>query len=633
VQDNKDYKDYIPPRSKAEKKEKAWERHRNTNTDDIDYIPAQEQPVTNIFQDDSPKRVGVYIRVSTDDENQTQSFAMQEKIYADLVKTRPNWTLVKIYADEGKSGTTTTKREQFVQMIQDCKDGKIDLIIVKSVSRFARNLLICLENTRKLAELNPPVGVYFVLEHIYTLNEYSESALVSSAQFAEKESEWKSILLKDAYVNRSRYGIAWTPELLGYDLDEDGHLVVNEEEAQTVRLIFFMYLFGYTCAEIAQKLMALRLRTNKPIKDKDGNFIAWNTNWSAGTVLQILQNERHCGDVLSQKSYTPNFRNHKSLKNNGKLPQWRKRNHHNPIITRDDFIAVQRLIANAKYGNKGILPQLKVITEGALLGFVSLNPRWAAFRAEDYRAASLSAYGDREHSIQRQMDIKAHSGNFDLRGYEVVRAQFLNTLRNKSMTFSTEFLWFGLECLRKFTNTLYVEILINPTEHLLAVRPCTKENRNAIRWAKIVGDQYLPRQIQGTAFLNTLYELFDWDSDCRYRVRGIGRQKGNEAVLVFDMLETEVFIPAGAIYEDITTGKTVRAFPHSMLVGFGTGHYERTRPRETAAIDIGGIWSITADGQPFKSELCLNIKTPECLADNIKSIVDGIRQGDTTYEK
>jgi DNA invertase Pin-like site-specific DNA recombinase len=619
--------DYIKAhKTKEEKKEKERARHRDINTDDIDFIPAIEQPV-NIFYDDSPKRVGAYIRVSTDDENQTSSFEMQRKVYEDLVQRCPNWTLVEIYADEGISGTSRNKRDNFLRMIKDCEDKKIDLVVVKNVSRFARNLLICLEYTRKLADLNPPVGVLFELEHIYTLNEHSEAALVASAQFAEKESEWKSILIKDAYTKRSKYGIVWVPELLGYDLDDDGNLVINEEEAQTVRLIFFMYLYGYSTVEIAEKLTGLGLRTNRPLKDRDGKIIGWNRTWAAGSVLQILQNERHCGEVLTQKTWTPNFRTHKSIKNRGTLPQWRKRNHHEPIITRDDFIAVQRLIQNAKYGNKGLLPELKVITDGALLGFVSLNLRWAAFHAEDYRSASLSAYGDDGQPTERQTEVAVQLGDFDLRGYEVVRSQFFNTSDKKCITFSNTHLWFGIECLRKFQSTLYVEILINSTEHLLAVRPCAKDNRNAIRWSKIMGDQYLPRPIPGTAFLKTLYELFRWDTDCRYRVRGIRRQKGDEAVLIFDMHETEVFIPAGVIGEDAAAaGKTVKAFPQTMAVGFGTEHYEIIRPRETAAIDSDGRWGITADGQPFKDESSLNVTAPDSLADNIKNIVNGIAQ-------
>jgi hypothetical protein len=133
----------------------------------------------------------------------------------------------------------------------------------------------------------------------------------------------------------------------------------------------------------------------------------------------------HCGEILTQKSWTPNSRNQKSIKNRGAVPQWRKRNQHEPIITRNEFIAVQRLIVNAKYGYKGILPELQVITDGALKGFVSLNPRWGAFRAGDYLKAAASVSGaETDPAEARAMRVEANSGDFDLRGYEVVARNF-----------------------------------------------------------------------------------------------------------------------------------------------------------------------------------------------------------------
>lgn len=163
---------------------------------------------------------------------------------------------------------------------------------------------------------------------------------------------------------RFSHGIVLTPVLLGYDHDEDGELVINEEEAKIVRLIFFMYLYGYTCQQIAETLTKLGYVT------KRGRAV-----WSPATILQHLRNERYCGDVLTRKTYTPSYLNHKSKKNYGDRTQHRWKNHHEAIISMDDFIAVQHLIDNAKYGNRGILPELQVIREGALKGFVSVNPR------------------------------------------------------------------------------------------------------------------------------------------------------------------------------------------------------------------------------------------------------------------
>ena len=167
------------------------------------------------------------------------------------------------------------------------------------------------------------------------------------ATLAQEESHTKSSSMNLSYEMRFSRGIFLTPELLGYDKDEDGNLVINEEEALTVRLIFFMFLYGYSTEQIADMLMQLG-RVTKP----------GNHKWSAGTVLNILQNERHCGDVLARKTYTPNYLNHKSVKNRGEKAQYRKRDHHEGIISREDFVAAQQLITFGMRGRTGMLDSI-----------------------------------------------------------------------------------------------------------------------------------------------------------------------------------------------------------------------------------------------------------------------------------
>lgn len=249
-------------------------------------------------------------------------------------------------------------------MIADCKAGHIDLIVTKSVSRFARNILDCIGYVRELKAMQPPIGIFFETENIYTLNENSEMSLSFIATLAQEESHTKSEIMNASIEMRFKRGIFLTPPLLGYDQDEDGNLVINEEEAKTIQLVFFMYLYGYGCQHIADTLTKLGRRTKKG-----------NTTWTSSSILQILQNERHCGDILARKTWTPSYLDHKSKKNRKDKNQYRQKNHHEAIISRDDFIAVQRLISNAKYGNKGILPELHVIADGALKGYVSVNPR------------------------------------------------------------------------------------------------------------------------------------------------------------------------------------------------------------------------------------------------------------------
>ena len=168
--------------TKQQQKEKIRERYKGVDPDVLEVIPARKKPD---FYDDVPRRLAVYVRVSTDNINQTSSYELQKNYYEDLVRRHENWTLVKIYADEGISGTSLKKRDDFIRMIRDCRDGKIDMIITKSVSRFARNIVDCIGITRELGALKPPVGVFFETEHIFTLKDDAEMGLSFLATIAQ----------------------------------------------------------------------------------------------------------------------------------------------------------------------------------------------------------------------------------------------------------------------------------------------------------------------------------------------------------------------------------------------------------------------------------------------------------------
>jgi DNA invertase Pin-like site-specific DNA recombinase len=626
-----------PQNSKAAIKEKIRAKYRQ-GVEGIEVMEAA--PDKGIFDDDKERYVAIYARVSTGDPRQVSSYEMQKSHYTDLVDRQKNWSLIELYADEGISGTSLKKRDAFNKMIEDCLSGKkgINLIVVKSVSRFARNVGDFSGAIKKLADLTPPIGVYFEMENLSSLNSNHEFSINVMASMAQDESRNKSSLMERSIEIRFRNGVFLTPELLGYDLDEDGNLAINGDEAKTVRLIFYMYLFGYTCAKIAEILTDLERTTKKG-----------NTTWAAGSILQILQNERHCGDIVARKTFTRDYKEHVKRKNtiNPETQKFHrnkysKKDHHAPIISRDDFIAVQRLISNAKYGNKGFLPELKVIQDGALKGFVAVNPRWGAFRASDYTVAAASAEVDTDEKEIKPIEIEVQSGDFDMRNCEVVRSQFLNTAQRQCVSFSTENLWFSSECIRKLGNTDYVEVLVEPNKHLLAIRPSMKEVRNAVRWTKQENGKYISRMINGLAFLGTLYEIFGWNADYRYRVRGIRRQKEQDAVMVFDMRETEIFVPQAifeqAAAENSTEGtlrpvtavaNRVAAFPNSWFGGFGANYYCLRQARELETIDAEGKWDITADGQVYRDGSSLNVTPPECLTENIKSIIDDIGRGGT----
>ena len=608
--------------SVADQKNKIRERYKGVSLDELDVIPAL--PQEDIFAVENEQRVAVYARVSTDDPRQTSSYELQKNHYHDVISKSPNWKLVQIYADEGISGTSLQHRDQFKLMIEDCKHGKIDLIVTKSVSRFARNVVDCIGYVRELLALPHPVSVFFETERLNTFDPKSEMVLSFMATLAQEESHTKSEIMNASIEMRFRRGIFLTPILLGYDHDEDGNLVINGEEAKIVKLIFMMYLNGCTCQEIADTLTELGCMTKKG-----------NTVWSPGSILQILQNERHCGDVLAHKTYTPNYLNHKSKKNMQNRPQYRKRNHHEAIISRDDFIAVQRLISNAKYGNKGLLPELKVIPEGVLKGFVSINPRWAGFKEDDYINASASVYNGTEQTSASSAPVEVQSGDFDLRGYEIARSQFFDSTDRITVTFSQGDIRFSCPAVRRLESTL-VELLMHPQKRILAVRSAGKECRNAMQWSKKKSGISFPRGISGTAFLPTLYSLLGWKDDCRYRITGIKRGKGNDAILLFNLTEPEIFIPndtVSSLPESDTSVKpftdsnrrNVRAYPPDWADTFGSNYYSHAQAQELAGFGKGMEPDISHASVIYKDN-DIQVTSKDDIERNIEQIMSDMKE-------
>jgi hypothetical protein len=366
--------------------------------------------------------------------------------------------------------------------------------------------------------------------------------------------------------------------------------------------------------------------------------------WSISTVLGVLQNERHCGDVLARKTWTPNYLDHKARKNMGNRNQYRQRDHHEAIISRDDFIAAQRLIANAKYGYKGVLPTLHVIDEGALRGFVIVNMRWAGFSKDDYLDASYSAKPESENLTEEKCDPAPNAGEFDLREYELVRTQFIGSYNDDSVTFSASRLYFSTPCIRKFKQTAYVEMLLNPHDHLVAVRPASKDSRNAIQWASIRGDKYSSRTVSGAVFLNKLYDIMGWDQQNKYRIHGVRQEKENGPIIMFDLRETEIIIPAMfsssdaggnnviPIYEGMTplvphSRNSVVAFPASWAESFGSKYYEGINARDIIPLKAATNFDTQQPGKPFKRDGNeLQITSSDDLSRNIAVLMDNMKQ-------
>ena len=561
--------------SVEEKKARIRQRYKGVDEDQLSIIPAI--PKLDIFDKDRALKVAAYCRVSTDDPNQTSSYELQKNYYTDLVTRNPNWSLVDIYADEGISGTSLHHRDNFLRMIADCEAGKIDLIVTKSVSRFARNLLDSVGYIRKLGAMNPPIGVFFETENLNTLNSQSEMTVAFLSTMAQEESHTKSDIMNSSIEMRFKRGIFLTPPLLGFDQDADGNLVINEEEAKTVRLIFFLYLYGYNCSQIADTLMRLGRKTKKG-----------NVSWSNSTVMQQLQNERHCGSVLARKTFTPSYLDHKSKKNRHDRNQYFQELHHEPIISREDCVAVQHIIHNSRCGNNNILPVLQVIPEGTFAGYVSINPRWKGFKPEDYYAAAESVS---ECQIPDHTGIYAvEEGEADLRGFEIVRSQFMNVADKFTITFWADKMKFSIACIRRIESE-YVEILVHPIKRKLIVRKTDKDNRLAFQWAKKKDGELTSKNIGAAPIMPCLYDLFGWDTAYRYQIQGAEIEKQDIKVLIFNIADAETIIPdkksgdpesengESHAYPDnvsvIGKWNSTVAYPTSWAKGFGEDYYSR----------------------------------------------------------
>ena len=604
----------------AERKERV-RRRINTKVDpeNYEFIPAKK-PI-DYYDNDIRQRVAVYARVSTDNVQQTSSYELQKKYYEDFVVHHPNWTLVKIYADEGISGTSLAHRDEFNSMIADCRSGKIDMIITKSVSRFARNVVDCISMVRMLAELPSPVGVFFESECIFSLKDDSQMALSLQASMAQEESHIRSRSMETSLRMRLDGGLPLTPKLLGYSHDADGNLVVNPDEAPTVKLIFYMYLYGYSTSDIAAALTELGRKT-----------YLGNVKWTSNSIVQVLRNERHCGDVLTRKTFTPNYLNHKARKNRGDRPQSLYRNHHEGIVSRDDFIAVQHLLNNSKYGNRSILPELRVIDSGLLRGFVTINPRWAGFKPSDYYQASASIHPPDEQQADASLpsSITLVPRDFDMRGFEIARSEFFDNYHRPYVLFQDKRIKFSTTCVRSFGKDNHVELLVNPVEMKFAVRTVAKSSRNAVVFSKLSDGKYQPRDIAGAAYVETLFQLFGWSPDLKYRIAGALFQTETESAYIFDVNDAEAFIKSYLLSGPKSTeqakepvqplsvsGKRVRAVPEEWIGSFGKQYYLHQQSFPPVCDQSEEDWKIRMEGQLYETGQKLRVTGFDVLRDYI----------------
>lgn len=287
---------------------------------------------------DKKKRVAAYCRVSTDSDDQANSFESQQRYFRKYIEQKPDWTLYKIFADEGISGTSTKKRREFNRMIDCAKCGEFDLIITKEISRFARNTLDSIYYTRDLKKHG--VGVIFMNDNINTLDSDSELRLAIMSSIAQEESRKTSERVKWGQRRRMEEGVVFGRSMLGYDV-RDGKMYINQDGAAVVRQIFHKFTFEGKGTHVISRELSEEGISPMHVKE-----------WHSSVILRIIRNEKYCGDLVQKKTYTPDFLSHEKKYNKGQEKFIIIKNHHEPIISREIFELANKILDERSLSQK-----------------------------------------------------------------------------------------------------------------------------------------------------------------------------------------------------------------------------------------------------------------------------------------
>ena len=599
-------------------REQLRQLYQKEDSGEKTFIPAK--PKINPNERDRFFRTCAYCRVSTDNDEQLSSFELQQAHYRQLVQDHPNWELKRIFADEGISGTSLKNRDAFNEMIDACRKGEYDLIVTKSVSRFARNLVDCISLIRMLKGLTPPVGVYFETDNLYTLGENTEFMLSFLATFAQEESVKKSEAMNWSIHQRFKDGKLLTPALLGYDRQKDvtgryikyAPLVVNENEAKIVRFIFDAYQADWSQEKIAAFLTDIGCQT------KSGSAV-----WTGSTIGYILTNERYCGSVLTWKTFTADLYEHKHKKNRADRDQYLYRNRHPAIISQEQFEAVQILIENRKHHMRGS-PSLQVINEGIFRGYVPINHHWVNEDPNIYYDVSNAASSTAK---KRKIDKRIISA-FDLEGYQVVRNQFTQVrYEGPSLTVSGEKITFNLVCMRKFEEVSHVQLLLHPAERKIAIRPCHEHDPHSIRWRRDPNKQLFPKTLSCPHFGTALFGIMNWDPSYMYRIRGIWAKHWDEQIIIFNLANA-----APLVVPEDTDGsahkRRTELCPNEWADDFGEEFYEHVLDNDFFYLAPYSEWHTDAPSIPAPGIEQFSVPSEEQLQQSINNLKRGIGSDD-----
>lgn len=366
----------------------------------IEVIPPRKKFTVQKDEAVVKKRVAAYCRVSTDSDEQELSFETQCQYYRNYINEHPNYILVDVYADEGISGTSLSRREAFNQMMADAKDGKIDMIITKSITRFARNTVDSLNSLRTLKEYG--VEVYFEMENINSL-EGSEMLITILSSLAQESSQEKSDSVKWGYQRQFEKGKVYASNLFGYKSNR-GELVIVEEEAKSVREIFAMYLQGFSINDIKHNLKERGIKTRRG-----------STEWSISTLRGMLSNEKYTGNSKNGKIYNIDFLHPKRLQNNGQAPMFLVENSHPAIVSKEIFEQVQIERARRLKNKKEVDQQVSKSNRGRYTSVNSLANKIICANCGDlYRRAVWTKRSGEKQPVWRcanRLDNGKHACN------------------------------------------------------------------------------------------------------------------------------------------------------------------------------------------------------------------------------
>lgn len=517
------------------------------------FRPAKPIPT---IRDETHKRVAVYARVSTKSKEQVSSIENQTKYYTEKILRTPNWELAEIYSDEGKSGTSKKWRPDFKRMLADAAKKKMDLIVCASVSRFARNISDLIEEVRKLRTTNPsnPVGVYFETEDLYTLDPNINERLQMQGLFAEWESGNKSRRMILSYDQRICTGQFPLSDLLGLRHTIEGGFIIEENEAITVKYIFIATACGHTAEEIAEVLT-----------EKQRPTLRGRTEWTPQMVKAIMENERRWGDLEVRKRVVIDYKEKVTAKNDGIREGAYIPGYHKGIVTPEIAKAAHMMRASRyKFGS---IPDVYVIDEGALKGFVSISPTWSGIDNDAFQDISRQVYKDKEfEALQHEANIlsgKEHSNvlSMTLNDYRIAPGVMFMTRSDPQLTFSNKSLRLNGVCREKLGHQEYVEFLYHPVLEVIAVRNCNATNPNAVLWDDTKGSAL---QLCTSAFSGAIYDKLDWMKKYKFRFRGVTRIRGGEKIIFFFLDEPQILVGKDKNRLDAadTTGSTAKFIPY-----------------------------------------------------------------------